>query len=96
MTKRTRIVTETGSEYVWEAREDGTHWLGGRNVPNPYSKPIGEQMWQIETPEYKPRLGHEWLVFAVRSLAKTDPLRMPGGGKFTSPVSSIEHDNEEA
>jgi len=96
MARRVRIVTETGSEYIWEAREDGTHWLGGKNVPNPHSKPIGEQMWQIEAPEQAPRKGHEWLVFALKSLAKTDPLRMTGGGKFTSPVSSIEDGSEEA
>lgn len=85
-----RIVTETGSEYVYDKRDDGTHWLGGKNVPNPNSKPIGEQFWQVEEPEM-PRLRQEWLVNALKSLKMTDPLRMPGGGKFTSRVTEI-HD----
>jgi hypothetical protein len=88
MTQRLRVTTETGSEYVFEAREDGTCWVSGRNVPNPQSKPIGEQVWQVE-PGETPTVGQEWLFYALKSLAKDDPMRMPGGGKFTSRVTEV-------
>lgn len=88
MTKRLRITTEIGSEYILEAREDDTYWVSGRNVPNPESKPLGEQTWQIE-PEEMPCVGQEWLFLALKSLAKDDPARMPGGGKFTSRVTEV-------
>lgn len=83
-----RIVTATGSVYA-VGREAGTGhwWVWARNVPNPSSRRLPQRWWRIVEPElWPPRLGLPFRFEAPLELRRDDPERVPGGGKWTSPV----------
>lgn len=86
------LVTVNGSHY-WVGRDPqtGTWWMRGENVPNPISARLDPtRWWQIEQPDPWPvRLQERVMLRAASHLAMDDPLRIPGGGKFTSPIRDV-------
>lgn len=92
MILRARITTFSGS--VYEVRRDvarDTWWMRGDNVPSIASVPLAkDEWWEIQWPSpWPPQFNESMLLRALESLAMDSPLRMPGGGKFTSPVVGI-------
>jgi hypothetical protein len=88
--KTTIIHTTSGSCYVVELRDD-RWWLCAANVPNPTSGRLpGDTVWEIKPPTpWPPVFGQRlWLVSRYFE-EPTHPLRIPGGGKHTSPVVSV-------
>lgn len=82
------IHTKSGSVYKL-GRTNGRWWVSGVNVVNEQSKDIRGDKWEIERPA-PTEIGMPLVFVAARSLAMDDPARMPGGGKVTSPVTSME------
>ena len=73
--KVTRITTESGSVYtLFETSKHG-QFLVCNN-------------WPVDAEA--PALGQRWLVRARKGLEQGHPKRIPGGGKYTSIVVSIE------
>lgn len=89
-TKRFTVTTMTGSKYF--IRKTGQYFfLSADNVPNPESgKVTGE--WEITQPTpWPPLVGRALIMFSAYHDEPLDhPLRMPGGGKWTSPVTSVD------
>lgn len=85
----TTVKTETGSIYRIEERQDGTWWFSAENIPNPTSaRVVGA--WQIVRPTpWPPVLGVGLYLLVDPALPKTDPTRVPGGGKVTTPVVEV-------
>jgi hypothetical protein len=47
--------------------------------------------WGVEAPDpWPPVIGHPLQLIALLRYAMDDPERMPGGGKITSPLTSID------
>jgi len=88
----TLVITETGSRYRIHEDVAGTFWLSGENVPNPQSRAIGPEEWEIERPQpWPPEIGQRlWMPSAYFNAPKDHPGRIPGGGKLTSQVQRIE------
>ena len=86
-----RIRTRSGSAYLVARDAAGKWWLGGRNVPNPFSVALPAGVWEIEPPEpWPPIIGLPLVMLAPRMWALDNPKRIAGGGKVTSPVASVE------
>lgn len=86
------LTTRAGSRYYVALDREGVWWFGGRAVPNPFSRPLPPQLWRIECPEpWPPLLGASVWLRAARDLAIDDLDRVPGGGKYTSPVDIVEN-----
>lgn len=81
-----RIITTTGSVYT-VIKENNKWWLSAKNVPNPTSGKL-EGMWEIQEPKIK--IGQSAELISAYVNDRDNPLRMPGGGKITSPVIMIE------
>lgn len=84
----TTIRTITGSRYTVRASADGRFWLSGDNRVSPTSVPIQDGEWEITRPTpWPPILGEGlYLPSAFVEQAPGSLGRIPGGGKFTSPV----------
>lgn len=85
------VVTVSGSKYFF--RHDGKRLLvSAENIPNPTSRQlVGE--WEVEVQPWPPRVGERLVITSVLFEKFDHPLRMPGGGKITSPVHTISIDN---
>lgn len=85
------IRTVSGSWYYVTLDADGQWWCTARNVPNPRSVKLPEcQVWPVAPPTpWPPIVGQPMALLAPLTLARDDPWRMPGGGKFTSAVVAI-------
>ena len=88
------ITTYSGS--VYRIRQDATGiWrMLGENVVTERSKDIRpvdglEHGWEIEFGSV-PKIGEPLCVVAPARMAMDDPMRIPGGGKITSPITNIE------
>jgi hypothetical protein len=89
--KRWRLTTETGSVYLLEERGVKDWWFtSARNVVTDVSQDIGAQWWPLTITTIAPRLGEQFVALSRYFEQKKHPERMPGGGKFTSPLRSIE------
>lgn len=88
------LTTASGSHYVVARDSCGMWWFGGRNVATAWSCALPPRLWRIERPTpWPPRLGKALLMMAPTSLALADPARVPGGGKVTSPIATLERLN---
>jgi hypothetical protein len=89
--RRFLITTETGSVYNVGQRDDGTWWLSAKNVATPQSEQLtAEHEWQILPPQPWPPVQGQRVVLATAYLADFgNPLRIPRGGKLTSPVVTV-------
>lgn len=81
-----KIITATGSVYI-VTNDNGRWWLSGKNKATWASAPI-EGTWEIKEP--KVELGKSAELISVYVNEPANPLRIPGGGKITSPVIAIE------
>jgi hypothetical protein len=88
---KTIITTHSGSRYTVR-EEEGRFWLSGPNVPNDQSVPIPEEReWEIQKPMPWPAVvGERLLMYSTFYGQAEHPERLPGGGKWTSPVETIE------
>ena len=87
-----RITTASDSVYVITAQENDVYTVRGENIPSITSQPLGETEWAIMRPEpWPPILGQPLAFDSVYVDADFDtPLRMPGGGKRTSPIRLVQ------
>ena len=86
-----RIRTQSGSLYVVARDATGLWLFSGRNVPNPRSVSLAAGIWPIEPPQpWPPVPGQPLVLAALGILPFGHPLRVPGGGKLTSPVVDVE------
>lgn len=86
---RLKVVTASGS--VYEAEQLAHWWIFAsyQNAVSPVSnKDMGDRWWVIADPE-APVLGKRWHFHALPEFELNDPERLPGGGKYTSPVAEI-------
>jgi len=91
--KRTfRITTASDSVYIITEHDNDTFTVRGENIPSMTSQPLGETEWAIKRPEpWPPVCGQQLEFYSVYFDADFDtPLRMPGGGKVTSPIRLIQ------
>lgn len=86
----TKVTTESGSVYY--VREDaGRYYLRALNKPNPYSVDVSpEREWEVAPAPWPPVVGEQMLLLSVYVWEPGHPERIPGGGKYTSPVVRIE------
>jgi len=85
------ITTRSGSLYVVARNASGQWWFAGKNRPNPFSCALPPRLWRITVPEpWPPVIGASLGLLAPGDLAYDDPARVPGGGKRTSAVETIE------
>lgn len=86
-----RIRTSSGSTYLVAQTPDGRWFFGGSNVPNAHSQLLPAGFWPIEAPHpWPPVTGASICLLALRALPLEHPQRVPGGGKVTSPVLSVD------
>ena len=91
--KRTfRITTATDSVYIITEHYNGVFTVRGENIPSMTSQPLGETEWFINRPTpWPPVCGQQLEFYSQYFDADYDePLRMPGGGKVTSPIRLIQ------
>ena len=83
-----RLRTASGSEYLVKRHSDDSWWCSARNVPNASSTPLdGTGWWRIARPfPWPPIIGCYVVLMALPEFLHNEPRRMPGGGKWTSPV----------
>lgn len=85
--------TASGSVYRVVQDAERRWWLNADNVPNPASRKLDPQFWwRIQQPNpWPPELGSPVMLLAPLDFDRCDPERLPGGGRFTSPVRLIQH-----
>lgn len=84
------IETATGSKYRLAQLSDGTTWLSGVNVINPFSQPLPNREYQVVVKSSLPPIvGRSLFAECIHFSAPDHPNRMPGGGKITSPILRI-------
>jgi len=89
------IVTATGSVYRVRRDDDGAWWCAGDNVPTAMSCSLADGEWEIAPPiPWPPVIGERLRLVAPGDMRRTDPLRMPGGGKITSEVTRVDMSGE--
>lgn len=86
------VETASGSQYVVACHpDDGSYWFGAGargNVARPTSISLEPgQSWRIEPPFIA--VGLPAVFRAPLGLPHGDPRRVPGGGKYTSPVMRV-------
>lgn len=87
-----RVDTASGSVYMVGRDSRGHWWVSAVNVLSRDSRVIPRGDWPIEPPEpWPPEVGKQLYIAAAKVLPRCDPLRMPGGGKYTSPVRHVTH-----
>lgn len=91
--KRFKITTETGSTYYITERGD-KYSFSGQNIAIPKSATVGtKREWPINRPDPWPAVLHRRLwITSIYFNDKTHPYRIPGGGKDTSYVISVEEE----
>lgn len=87
------LITRSGSTYRITEDANGSWWFCGNNIPNRHSARLDpDRWWRIERPDpWPPDLGRPIVLCAPQDFEFADPRRVPGGGKFTSPVRAIRH-----
>ena len=81
------VITYTGSEYT-VVREGVDFYLLATHIPNMTSTDVNGERWKIAEPKF-PEIGKSWHIYSAYYGDINNPLRMPGGGKLTSPVESV-------
>lgn len=93
MITHARVTTFTGSiyEFKYDPHEI-SWWVRAQNVPSITSEPIArDRWWLIETPSPWPPQHETGMIFqAFLAYELSHPDRLPGGGKWTSPVVDIQ------
>jgi hypothetical protein len=93
MSTRHVVRTESGSVYLIERDAEGEWWVTARNVANPASQELGSRRYPIAAPTpWPPIVGYPIVLAASPELPEGDPALLPGGGKWTSRVVSVELD----
>lgn len=91
------IRTESGSVYLIEREGDEEWWVSARNVANPASQELGGRRYPIAPPTpWPPIVGYPIVLAAAPGLAEGDPAVLPGGGKWTSRVVSVQTPDDAA
>lgn len=92
MNRTLRITTATDSVYTITERDNSVFTVRGENTPSMTSQPLGAAEWFIKQPSpWPPQCGQQLEFISTYFDADFDtPLRMPGGGKVTSPVRLIQ------
>lgn len=91
MPSRHVVRTESGSVYLIERDPEGAWWVSARNVANPASQELGSGRYPIAPPTpWPPLVGYPIVLAASPELPEGDPALLPGGGKWTSRVVSVE------
>lgn len=95
---KTTVITFSGSKYVIDETDDAfTLMADTRNIVTPMSSPVAGVDWPIKRPNpWPPRLGEILRIDCIHVADRGHPRRMPGGGKFTSPVVHVEQVDDEA
>lgn len=85
------VTTTSGSDYVVVRDADRRWWLGGRNTVTLRSAPLPPgRLYEVEIPTpWPPLIGASLSLVACHRLHSFDPARLPGGGKYTSPVVAV-------
>lgn len=87
----TVVQTESGSVYRFRRDPAGRWWVRAANRASAYSSPIPENLeYQVLQPKPWPPELFSILVFFSAVHDRTSPRRIPGGGKVTSRVISID------
>ena len=64
-------------------------WVAAQNIPSSTSCPLHDGVWPVQQPEpWPPIIGARLLIQAL-PVPWSDPRRLPGGGKYTSPVVRV-------
>lgn len=87
-----RVVTRSGSSYLIAESNVDEFYVCIDNVPNPRSVALRPVFWwRVERPyPWPPVIGQSQVMVALLRYAMEDADRMPGGGKITSAVMSVE------
>ena len=86
-----KVTTVSGSEYILSGDElECTLHRNTKLVLNPFSTETPGS-WALKPPEvWPPVVGQPMLLLSLYYEDRLNPLRIPGGGKLTSPVVSVE------
>jgi hypothetical protein len=82
------VKTATGSQYT-VVRDMKHCYLLANHRTTIISTNINNARWKIAEPKL-PIVGESWHIFSAYYDEYDHPERMPGGGKFTSPVQTVE------
>lgn len=85
--KEVTVTTYSGSEYT-VVREGVDFYLVAKHIPSRGSSDVNGERWKVAEPKF-PVIGDSWYIRSAYYEDFDNPLRMPGGGKFTSAVQSV-------
>lgn len=85
--KKITVTTYSGSEYT-VVREGLDFYLEANHIATRNSTDVNGSRWKVAEPKL-PVIGSSWHIFSAYYEDFDNPLRMPGGGKFTSAVQTV-------
>ena len=85
------VTTDSGSVYEFYIGS-GNWWVKSNNIISTTSKDISDRLWAIQKPVPWPPIPGERLYFkSIYPFSERDNEdRLPGGGKDTSPIKTVE------
>lgn len=86
--KTIKVVTETGSQYFFRVLKTKIY-VSMDNVENMLSRKVKGE-WEVEVTPWPPKKDENLKIVSAYWQKFDHPKRMPGGGKVTSLVTSIE------
>jgi len=86
-----QVVTHSGSVYEFYTGS-GKWWVKSNNIISETSKDISGRLWPIQKPvPWPPVLGESLYFKSIYPYSEKDNEdRMPGGGKDTGPIRTLE------
>jgi hypothetical protein len=87
------VTTYSGSEYT-VVREGVDFYLVAKHIVTHNSSDVNNSKWKVAQPKI-PVVGESWHIYSAYYEDFDNPLRMPGGGKFTSAVQTVHVTPEE-
>jgi hypothetical protein len=85
--KKITVTTYSGSEYT-VIREGVDFYLLATHITTRISSDVNNGKWKVAQPKI-PVVGDSWHIYSYYYEDYDNPLRMPGGGKFTSAVQTV-------